>query len=254
MSAGVAALDRRQGVALWRQIEARLEEAIASGRYVDGRLPTALELAAEFGVNRHTVRQALRGLEERGLLRMGRGRGATLRQTAIEYSLGERPRFSRNLAKQNLAGRFRVVEAATVPAPPAVAKALGVRAGVRVERVATVGLADEVPISAAIHYFPARLAGIGEGLRRTGSITRALAQLGVADYLRKWTRITAELPDAALAERLEMGEARPVLLAVALNVDSDGRPVQYSETAFCAERVQLVVGEDGARQPASGKR
>lgn len=254
MSGGTTALDRSRGVALWRQIEARIEAAIASGRYADGRLPTALELAAEFGVNRHTVRQALQGLQERGLLRMGRGRGATLRQTAIEYSLGERPRFSRNLARQNLSGRFRVVEAATVPAPPAAARALGVRAGSRVERVVTVGLADEVPISAATHYFAARLAGIGEALRRTGSITRALAQLGVADYLRKWTRITAELPDAALAERLEMGEARPILLAVALNVDGDGRPVQYSETAFCAERVQLMVGEEPGPQTASGKR
>lgn len=247
-------LDRARGVPLWRQIEARLEESIAAGRYAEGTLPPAQQLAEEFGVNRHTVRQALQGLQERGLLRVGRGRSTTVRQAAIEYSLGERPRFSRNLAKQNLAGSFRVVEAAPVTAPPAAAKALGLRSGSKVERVVTVGFADDLPISAATHYFPARLAGIADALRRTGSVTRALALLGVPDYLRKWTRITAELPDTITAERLEMGEARPILLALALNVDGDGRAVQYSETAFCAERVQLVVGENGGRQPASGKR
>jgi len=249
-----AALDRSRGVALWRQIEARIEQAIVVGRYADGRLPPAQQLAEEFGVNRHTVRQALLGLQERGLLHMARGRGAVLRQAAIQYSLGERPRFSRNLARQNLAGRFRVIDIATVPASPAAAKALGLRAGAMVERVVTVGLADEVPISAATHCFPARLAGVGEALRRSGSVTRALSQLGVADYVRKWTRITAELPEPEIAARLEMGEARPILLAIALNVDGEGRAVQYSETAFCAERVQLIVGEDGARQAESGKR
>ncbi|HEX8988215.1 MAG TPA: phosphonate metabolism transcriptional regulator PhnF [Rhodocyclaceae bacterium] len=246
-----AALDRSGGVALWRQIESRLEEAIAGGRYAAGRLPSAQQLADEFGVNRHTVRQALQGLQERGLVRLARGREASLRHAAIEYSLGERPRFSRNLAQQNLAGRFRVIAAGEAAAPPEAAKALGVRVGSTIERVETVGLADDVPISAAVHYFPARLAGIGEALRGTASVTRALARFGIDDYVRKWTRITAELPDTAIADRLEMGEARPILLAKALNVDAAGHPVQYSETAFCAERVQLVVGEN---QPASAKR
>jgi DNA-binding GntR family transcriptional regulator len=42
---------------------------------------------------------------------------------------------------------------------------------------------------------------------------------------------------------------RAVLLqprVCSVNVDADGRPIQYSETAFCANRVQLVL--DNERQ------
>jgi GntR family transcriptional regulator, phosphonate transport system regulatory protein len=238
-------LKRERGVALWRQIEARLAELIAAGTYPEGRLPPEQDLAEHFGVNRHTVRQALQGLKERGVLHTQQGRGSFVRQATIEYALGLRTRFSQNLAKHNVSGRLRVLSSEVVAAPADAAKALNLRSGTAVERVETVGLADNVPISTSTHYFPhATLGGIGELLRKNGSITRALARLGVADYLRASTRITAELPDPLTAERLEIGDGQPVLLVFSVNVDANGRPIQYSESAFCASRVQLLVDNE----------
>jgi DNA-binding transcriptional MocR family regulator len=49
--------------ALWREIAETLEVEIARGHAAAGaRLPTEAELAARFGVNRHTVRHALADL------------------------------------------------------------------------------------------------------------------------------------------------------------------------------------------------
>ncbi len=241
-----APLRPQPGTTLWRQIEAQLEAALVAGEFAEGRLPPAADLAARFGVNRHTVRQALLALPERGLVHTARGRGSFVRRAAIDYALGERPRFSANLAKHKLAGRLQVLATAQVPAPAEVARAVGLRAGQPVERVETLGFADQVPISLAVHYFPsARFEGIGALLAKSGSITRALARLGVADYVRASTRITAALPDAETAARLEMGAAQPVLRVCAVNADLDGRPIQYSETAFCAERVQFVMEAPG---------
>jgi GntR family transcriptional regulator, phosphonate transport system regulatory protein len=231
---------------LWRQIESRLEEAMASGHYPQGRLPTEEALAAQFGVNRHTIRQALQGLKERGLLDTRQGRGSFVRQSAIDYALGTRTRFSENLARHNLSAQLQVLETGVRKAAIDVAKALGLRAGARVEWVVTVGLADGVPVSTSTHYFPAaRLKGIGAALQQTGSVTQAFARLGVADYLRSSTRITAGLPDALTAQRLETSAQQPVLRVVSVNVDAASKPLQYSETAFCAERVRLVVDNQG---------
>ena len=138
-----------------------------------------------------------------------------------------------------------MLESEVVAASAEVAKALGLRTGTAVERVETIGLADDVPISVSTHSFPhAALGGIGELLRKNGSVTRALARLGVEDYLRASTRITAALPDALTVERLEIGATQPVLVVCSVNVDANGRPIQYSETAFCADRVQLVVDNE----------
>src|ERR687886_1846181 len=52
-------------------VVAQIREAILSGRVKPGdRLPTERELAAQFGVSRVTIRDALRALEAGGLIRV----------------------------------------------------------------------------------------------------------------------------------------------------------------------------------------
>jgi DNA-binding GntR family transcriptional regulator len=61
----------------YQQIYARLHERIADGRYAIGsNLPTEVELCAEFGVSRYTVREALRRLVEQGMLARRQGSGS----------------------------------------------------------------------------------------------------------------------------------------------------------------------------------
>ena len=60
---------RRPGTLIWREIEEALSSDIAAGIYpAGGRLPVEADLADRFGVNRHTVRQALAALQERGAI------------------------------------------------------------------------------------------------------------------------------------------------------------------------------------------
>ncbi len=59
------------------QVFGRLRDAVVSGRYAaDEALPSERELATLFGVNRHAVREALRRLQQLGLVRVSQG-GAT---------------------------------------------------------------------------------------------------------------------------------------------------------------------------------
>src|SRR5580704_3210773 len=93
-------IERGAGVALWRQIEERLQAEIAGGAVMPGaRLPTEHDLAARFQVNRHTVRRALAGLVQRGLVRVEQGRGAFVQEDVIDYALGKRTRFTENILR-----------------------------------------------------------------------------------------------------------------------------------------------------------
>lgn len=72
-------VDPNSGVPLGVQIARQVRLAIAAGRVAPGeRLPSARDLAADLGVNFHTVRKAYRDLEAEGLLRVQRGRGTTV--------------------------------------------------------------------------------------------------------------------------------------------------------------------------------
>lgn len=63
-------------IPLYRQLELKLRAEIESGRFgAEGRLPDERQLAAELGVSRTTVRQALRALEESKIVRRIQGSG-----------------------------------------------------------------------------------------------------------------------------------------------------------------------------------
>lgn len=60
----------------WRLVLERIERDLLEGRFVPGdRLPPERELAAQLGVGRSSVREALRVLEVMGLIRTGTGSG-----------------------------------------------------------------------------------------------------------------------------------------------------------------------------------
>jgi len=63
----------------YRQVAERLIEDIHNGKFpVGSRLPGELELVDAFGVSRHTVREALRRLEELGLIGRRQGVGTVV--------------------------------------------------------------------------------------------------------------------------------------------------------------------------------
>lgn len=232
---------------LWRSILATLRDEIAAGAYrIGDRLPSEAELARRFGVNRHTVRHALAALAEAGEVRPRRGAGVFVAGVQMtDYPLGERVRFHQNLlaSGRSPSRQFLRLETRTATAAEALALALPPEAAVHL--VEGLSLADGEPLALFRSAFPAApLPGLIAALTRTGSVTAALAEAGVADYTRAQTRVTAEVADAVTALHLRLAPGAPVLRTVAVNVDPVGRPVEYGITLFAGDRVSLTVPAD----------
>jgi GntR family phosphonate transport system transcriptional regulator len=75
------------------------------------------------------------------------------------------------------------------------------------------------------------------------SVTKALKQIGISDYRRVSTRVTARLPAPEEARLLRLGTNQPLLITEGVNADGDGRPIEYTMGCFASDRVQLVVGD-----------
>lgn len=239
-----ALMERGSGVALWRQVADRIRQGIADESFPEGgRLPPEFALAERFGVNRHTVRSAIAALVQEGVLHAEQGRGTFVRHAPrISYALGRRTRFSANLDGQAREARGRILAHAVLPAGPFVAKALDLAQGAPVLRLDMVGEADGRPLSRAVHWFDAiRFPRMAEIYAETGSITAAFASHGVEDYLRRSTQVSARHADSAALAELALSPGAIVLVAVAINEDAEGRPIQFSETLFAADRVELAV-------------
>ena len=239
----IRAPGRPSGVAVWRQIADTLSTEIRDHLFATtGRLPSETELAARFGVNRHTLRQAVSALQTEGLLRIEHGRGMFVRHDMLNYALARRTRFSENLQRQGLLPGKQLLTARRLPAPERVARELKLAPGEHVLMVETLNEANEQPIDLATAYYPApRFDGLLEMLHEVVSSSEILRRFGVEDYVRAESRITTRMPSEETARMFRQPVTRPVLCVECVDVDMAGRPIKYGETVFCGDRVQLVV-------------
>ena len=230
---------------IWKAIADGLRDDIARLHYKAGdKLPTEAELAARYGVNRHTVRRALKDLAEAGMVHARRGAGVFVAWAPTDYPIGRRVRFHQNLRNAGRAPAKDIVHLATRLADAEEREALTLPEGAMVHAYEGLSLADGQPIALFRSVFPAaRLEGLCEVIRDTRSVTGALKACGVEDYTRASTRLNAVSATAVQALHLRVQEGAPLLRTLSVNIDAEGEPVEYGHTWFCGDRVTLTVGD-----------
>lgn len=228
---------------IWRAIADALRNDVAEGKYAPGdKLPTEAALAERFGVNRHTVRHGISALVEEGLVRTRRGSGAFVAAKPTDYPIGQRVRFHENLIAAGRRPEKRVLDVEDRSATAGEAKALHIAPGDPVCAYHGLSFADDQPIAVFESLFPAaRLAGIADALGKTSSVTEALRTVGVSDYTRASTRLTAVRATATHALHLQVSEGDPLLKSSGVNVDETGVPVEFGRTWFVGDRMTLTL-------------
>ncbi|WP_419757528.1 phosphonate metabolism transcriptional regulator PhnF [Acidisoma sp.] len=235
---------RSARVVIWQRIAEVLAAEIGSGGFEPGaRLPTETALAERFGVNRHTLRQAIGALSTAGLVSVQHGRGTFVRPAPlVEYPIGPRTRFSEILSRQSMMADGELLAARESSATVEVAEALGLPEGTPVVVLEILRRADGLPVSIVTSHLPAaRFRGIDAAFRETNSITAALLTFGVADYTRRSTRIWTRMPTPEEAVLLRQRADVPVLVKESVNQDELGQAIEFGVSRAAGQRVQVLV-------------
>ena len=235
--------DTSSGVALWRQVADGIERSIADGRLAAGdKLPSEIEIAETYRVNRHTVRRALAALSERGLVRAERGSGTYVEAPRLAYPLRSRTRFSEIVGTVGREPHGQLIAATEEPATRELARLLTLKTGAPLVRIETLRLADRVPICVSTSWLSAeRFPDAGHVFARAHSMTKLLAHYSIRDYRRGASRITASIVEATDAARLDLALGRAVLVIDSTDVDPEGAPLVAKRSRFAAERVTFLI-------------
>lgn len=237
------------GISVWRRIVDSIVEDINRGTLAPGgRLPSAPEIAARFGVNRLTVLRALSHLQSEGVLSMEHGRGTFVCRDLINYRFGDRKYFEENILENRKKPSRKLVSIEHADASPSVRAALGLTEGDRVVVVTILSEADGVPLSYGPSYFPEKLLpNIGEAFEKAShggntafSTSAVLKKLGVNDYHRKSVRMRSRPPTIGEIERLNIPATEHVLQTDVVNVDAAHRLISFGQTAYATSRVEFV--------------
>ena len=112
------------------QIAETLREEIAHCKYPVGRhLPSEAVLCKRFSASRFTVREALRHLEELGLISRRRGSGTTVRSAEVQNDFEQRIHSFDDLLQFTNATGLQLLFSDRIHAEPALASWLNVRVG-----------------------------------------------------------------------------------------------------------------------------
>jgi len=200
-------------------------------------LPAERQLAEQWGVARMTVRQAIAALARDGLVRSIHGRG-NLRSPAplqLRVRLGS---FADAVRQHDLEPTTRPLECTVDDNPPEpVASFLGLNAdnlGLRVRRLR---LGNGIPLALERTWLPAALVPDLSERDLEGSLYHYLELRGLLPDSGEES-VTAGLPDDREVALLNIAASRPVLRLLRKAVTA-GRPLEYAEAVFPADRCEL---------------
>lgn len=230
----------------WEAIAEALREDILQGRFAPGtRLPNEQLLAERFEVNRHTLRQAVKALVAQGHLHVRQGAGTFVRELVLDYALKRRTRLTENIARAGERAERELIAFEHSTAGEWAA-ALKVPVKTKIESLYTRSSVRGRPVGLSHSVFPCpRFEGMGRAVQSKGSITEAFKSLGVSDYTRARSTVSARMPTVTEADALARPVTQPVLVVNYVNHDSAGRPIEAGSTIFAADAVQLTVEPEG---------
>jgi len=227
---------RRQRQALYALAQDKLLNLIHSGVLSPGtQLPSQEELASMLGVSRPTVREAIRGIAQMGLITQRQGVGTFV--SSGNWRINEGMEILESL--ESMADRqgwrcgSTAVDIRQMPANAALAQRFGVSEETPINKVSRIKTADGQPVASMADYVLQDVLPIEELPRQfAGSVLDILLSRKEPeiDYaIATWTACTGT-PD--IAAGLRVSSDTPLLFTIETVYAKDGRLVEIGETYF----------------------
>jgi GntR family transcriptional regulator len=219
-----------------------LRRRLQRGEFPAGSLlPSEADLSRDYAASRVTIRRALDGLRDEGLVDSRQGFGWFAATDPLRQTLGRLGTIEGQLAGDGVESERRIVDFAYVDAPADVAAALAdgpwLGAG-SVLRVRRVNLADGRPFARVTVWCPAALAA---DLSRADVERASFYDLLDVELGGAVQTIGAAAASPDDAELLDIPVGSPVLVCGRVTRDFEQRPVLVSEFVFPAHLTEFVV-------------
>lgn len=237
-------MEESAGGPVAEDVRRRILSMLATGTLRPGsRLGTEREMAETFAVSRSTLRSALLPLSQAGVLerRTGRGGGTFIRADVVQRNAAELTGLPQRLHSGGHTSASRVLSTERRPATAAESSALEIGSGEEVFAIRRLRFADGVPLSVDWACFV--VAQVPDLLEQPlgGSIYQLFeVRYGLSPAT---TTETIEVVSASPreAEWLQIPHRRPLLAITRVTRDAGGRPFEYANDLFRADRVRLTA-------------
>ena len=239
---GPHAPDRSHPLPLWAQVSADLRRRIDVGEFTDS-FPGELDLTEQYGVSRHTIREALRVLRTEGILKSERGRGTSIQSRNFSQNLGALYSLFQTIAEEGVA-QTSSVQRLALTTNTTVALELGVQPNTELLVLERIRFANSEPLAYDTSWL---LANETQALLQSDFTTASLyaelrSQCGI-DMNGGKEKILAQTAPRHIATVLDMPQGAAVFAIERLGA-SHNRAIEWRETFIRGDRFSLEVDFD----------
>lgn len=243
-------LPRSEGP-LYRRLQALIRDAVARGRLKPSdALPSERDLATELNVSRVTVRKALEGLVEEGVVEQRHGSGTFVsnQEPRLQQGLSHLTSFSEDM---RILGRRTTSDwllRSLEHVRPAEAMQLAISPGSFVCQFHRLRRADGVPVAVERACVPASI--LPDPALVTDSLYAAMEAAGRRP-VRALQRLSAENLGEGDASLLGVSPGHAVLSIVRVSFDADDKPVEHTHSYYRGDAYDFVAELTLSRGQAS---
>ncbi|MDK1017921.1 MAG: GntR family transcriptional regulator [Actinomycetota bacterium] len=233
------------------QVKAHIKELILTDGFEDARIPPETELAADLGVSRTTVRDALSRLQSEGAIYRRQGAGTFVNQQGLQIKsrLEDIWSYEKLLEDHGFEPSVRVLAASKAPADSPTAEALGLNDGDMVLIIEKLFLEDEKPVMLTINRIPTHfLSGTDYADDEAAPIYEFLqdhCDRSLSYYL---SEIIPVALDADTASKLGVDPGTPAISFDEIGFDQSNEPLVRATSHFRDDllRFRLIRKRSGA--------
>lgn len=237
---------RTNRVSLATQAQQYLLGLVEDGAYQPGeQLPSEAALAAQLGISRATLREALLNLEQDGIVVRRHGVGTFVApgfEQRLEGGLERLESILELASRQGLKLQFNALEVKEEAANPELCNRLEVPPGTLVTSVERVIVADGKRVAYMVDVVPSAIlppTAIDETF--SGSVLDTLRQKQDVQIAQAVADIIALNADAHLARKMALKPGKAVLLLEELLFDVEGVAVECSRNYFVPDFFRFHV-------------
>jgi GntR family transcriptional regulator len=232
----------------YMQLKDIIVEMIDSGIFKRGeQIPTENELAAQHGISRPTVRQALGELVQEGYLLKKRGLGTFVSNPVFSGDASTFTTFAEEMAATGLQHRAKVVRKTMLNATERIAQDLGIKPSAQVYEIVRVRMANDEPLVIRTSIIPCHLYPLllEEDLE-TVALYDTLAKKGIVPYRSKqsFQAVGANHEEAHL---LQIPLGAPLILWTGIVFSENDMPIEKVRALYSGSRFRFTI--DQKREP-----
>jgi len=223
---------------LYMQLQKILRDAIIS-RVIgpDAAIPPERDLAEEFGVSRLTVRKAIEGLVNEGLITRRRGAG-TFVAPRVEKSFSKLSSFSEDMISRGRVPHSQWLSKSTGAVTPEESLSLGLSPGSQVYRFQRLRFADGQTMALEYSTIPAYCLPSLDAV--ADSLYAALSAAG-SRPVRALQRLRAVAFTPEQADLLAVGAGDPGLFIERRGFLADGRAAEFTQSYYRGDAYDVVA-------------